>query len=60
VEEKNDGIIFGIKVQLNYELERLLLGFGESLVLYQPLRLKKRIEQLQKAVSNYRESESLN
>ena len=61
VEEKEDGTVFVIKVQLNYELERLLLGFGESPVLYQPLRLKKRIEQkLQKAVSNYKESESLN
>lgn len=59
VEEKDDGTVFSIKVQLNYELERLLLGFGENLVLYRPLRLKKRIEQkLQKAVSNYRESES--
>lgn len=59
VEEKEDGTVFVIKVQLNYELERLLLGFGESLVLYQPLRLKKRIEQkLRKAISNYNESES--
>ena len=27
VEEKEDGTVFSIKVQLNYELERLLLGF---------------------------------
>lgn len=60
VEEKEDGTVFSIKVQLNYELERLLLGFGENLVLYRPLRLKKRIEQkLRKAISNYSESESL-
>ncbi|HAY3552671.1 WYL domain-containing protein [Elizabethkingia meningoseptica] len=58
VEEKEDGTVFKIKVQLNYELERLLLGFGESLVLYQPLRLRKRMEhKLKSAVKNYYETE---
>ena len=41
-------------VQINYELERLLLGFGESLVVYQPVKLKERISQkLKKAFNNY-------
>ncbi len=52
--EKENGTIFKICVQINYELERLLLGFGESLVVYQPVQLKERISQkLKKAFNNY-------
>jgi len=54
LEEKENGTIFKICVQINYELERLLLGFGESLVVYQPVQLKERISQkLKKAFNNY-------
>lgn len=54
LEEKENGTIFKICVQINYELERLLLGFGESLVVYQPVKLKERISQkLKKAFNNY-------
>ena len=44
--ENEDGsVILSIKVKLNFELERLILGFGESIEVLQPERLRKRIQQ---------------
>ena len=44
VEEKQDkSVVFRIFVQLNFELERELLGFGENLKVIAPRRLKGRI-----------------
>ena len=50
-----DGSVeINIKVKLNFELERLILGFGEAIEVLQPERLRKRISQkLEKAVSHY-------
>lgn len=45
VSETNEGTIFKICVQLNYELERLLLGFGESLVVHKPRKLRLRLQE---------------
>ncbi len=55
IETRSDGsLIFNILVQINYELERLILGFGESLEVLKPLKLRKRILYKQKAsVKNY-------
>ncbi|WP_267406409.1 MULTISPECIES: WYL domain-containing protein [unclassified Chryseobacterium] len=54
VSESNDGTVFKICVQLNYELERLLLGFGESLIVHKPRKLRVRLEEKFRAGSkNY-------
>ena len=54
--EENDGITFSIRVQLNPELERVILGMGSSLTLISPARLRTRIlENLKTAVGNYGE-----
>ncbi len=54
---KNDpeeGMVFSIKVCLNYELEREILGFGEHLQVLSPRNLKKRIQtRLQAAAAQY-------
>ncbi|WP_426277034.1 helix-turn-helix transcriptional regulator [Chryseobacterium sp. S-02] len=54
VSELDGGTVFKICVQLNYELERLLLGFGESLVVYKPRKLRLRLqEKFMEAHKNY-------
>ena len=54
IEEREDGVVFNIFVQINFELERLLLGFGESLKVLKPEKLRQRIlEKLKNAVNNY-------
>nr|WP_299215019.1 WYL domain-containing protein [uncultured Allomuricauda sp.] len=56
--ENEDGSIeVNIKVKINFELERLILGFGDAIQILQPERLKKRIRQkLQRAVVRYEET----
>ena len=47
ITRNDDGsIIFEIKVQLNFELERELLGFGASLKVLAPEKLRKKIIQI--------------
>ncbi|KFE97433.1 transcriptional regulator [Chryseobacterium formosense] len=54
VSESNEGTVFKICVQLNYELERLLLGFGECLTVYKPRKLRVRLqEKFAAAKKNY-------
>ncbi|MFV0541546.1 MAG: helix-turn-helix transcriptional regulator [Aestuariibaculum sp.] len=54
IETREDGVVFNIFVQINYELERLILGFGESLEVLKPRKLRNRILFKQKlAVRNY-------
>ncbi|MCB9234541.1 MAG: WYL domain-containing protein [Bacteroidia bacterium] len=43
VEEREDGTLFSIFVRHNYELEREILGFGESLKILSPARLQRRM-----------------
>lgn len=52
--KKDNEIFFKIKVQLNFELERLILGFGDSIIIHKPEYLRERIRfMLKKAVENY-------
>ena len=56
VEEREDGVVFRIRVRHNYELERLILGFGASIIVLAPSRLRRNISSLlKKAVANYTE-----
>jgi predicted DNA-binding transcriptional regulator YafY len=51
----NDVLELKIKVILNYELERLILSYGESVKVVAPQFLKEKInERLLKAIENYR------
>ncbi len=58
--EHEDGSIeVNIKVKINFELERLILGFGEAIEVLKPERLRKRIRlKLQRAVRRYEETSS--
>jgi predicted DNA-binding transcriptional regulator YafY len=54
IEWVNGGIIIQITVQLNYELEKEILGFGEGMKVLAPERLVKVIKsRMEKAVMNY-------
>lgn len=54
IKHTEDGAIFNILVIPNFELERLLLGFGNSLVVLKPEKLRTRIlRKLQTAVYKY-------
>jgi len=46
IEKGNDGITVRLNVIPNYELERVLLGFGPSLEVVSPPSLRKRISEL--------------
>lgn len=49
ISETEEGTLFKICVQINYELERLLLGFGDSLIVHKPRKLRLRMEEKFKA-----------
>lgn len=52
-----NGTIFNIFVQINFELERLILGFGDSIEVIKPKRLRDRIKKkLDKAAKYYNTS----
>ncbi|WP_460220314.1 helix-turn-helix transcriptional regulator [Psychroserpens sp. MEBiC05023] len=54
IKHTEDGVIFNILVQVNFELERLILGFGETIEVIKPQALRDRIlKKLKKSVSNY-------
>lgn len=55
IERQNDGsAIISVKVHLNFEFERLILGFGDSVEVLQPRQLRNRIKKkLKYAASNY-------
>lgn len=56
IEELEDGTVFKISVQINFELERVILGFGESIKIIQPSKLKRKIiHKLRIAYKNYEE-----
>lgn len=56
MEHEDGSIIITIKVKINFELERLLLGFGDALEVLQPERLRKRmIQKLTKSLQKYQE-----
>ena len=54
IKHTDDGVIFNILVQNNFELERMILGFGDSIEVQKPERLRRRmIEKLQRSINNY-------
>lgn len=54
IEEDEYGTTFRIRVQLNFELERMILGLGEFITVLRPNKLKERIiNSLKKASENY-------
>ncbi|MEM8567154.1 MAG: WYL domain-containing protein [Bacteroidota bacterium] len=54
VEKNDEGIIISIHVQPNFELEREILGFGDSMKVISPPRLRSRIkERLNHAIDLY-------
>lgn len=54
IERKDDGVIFNVFVQINYELERMILGFGDSIEVIKPDKLRNRIlGKLHRAIKNY-------
>ena len=56
LEEDENGITFRIRVQLNFELERMILGMGEFITVLAPRKLKQRIvKNLKLAYENYQE-----
>lgn len=57
VDEQPDWIVFKIQVQLNFELERVILGLGEFIHVLGPRKLKMRIARsLKEAYENYENS----
>ncbi|WP_179348540.1 helix-turn-helix transcriptional regulator [Winogradskyella pacifica] len=59
IEEKEDGVIFNIFVQINFELERLILGFGDTIEVLKPLKLRNRmLKKLKTSLRNYEEIEN--
>ncbi len=57
ISKSREGILIRINVKLNYELEREILGFGESIIVMKPERLKRKIaKRLKQGVKNYIES----
>jgi hypothetical protein len=50
------GVVIELEVQLNFELEKLILGFGEGIQVLQPERLKRNIKnRLQASVELYQQ-----
>lgn len=56
LERQENGIIIQIKVQLNFELEKEILGFGDGIIVIAPEHLKKRISTRLKKGSEYYET----
>jgi predicted DNA-binding transcriptional regulator YafY len=57
IKHTEDGVIFNIFVQINFELERKILGFGELIEILKPERFRNRIlGKLHQAVRNYKSS----
>ena len=54
IEKRNGGVVIKINVIPNFELEREILGYGESMEVLHPPGLRKRIqEKMYKAIKNY-------
>lgn len=55
IEKRDDGIVINLKVQVNFELEREILGYGEGMQVLAPESLRRRVyEKLKKGVFNYK------
>ncbi|MFY7671179.1 helix-turn-helix transcriptional regulator [Tenacibaculum sp. MEBiC06402] len=54
IRETEDGVIFNILVQPNFELERVILGYGASIEILKPEKLRTQIQkQLHRARNRY-------
>ena len=54
ISEDETGIIIGLNLKINYEFERLILGFGQCIKVISPEGLQKRMkEKLKLALENY-------
>ncbi|WP_378178231.1 helix-turn-helix transcriptional regulator [Aquimarina sp. SS2-1] len=54
VSQDERGATFSIRVQMNFELERLILGFGDSIEVLEPEKLRTRIHsKLKRALGRY-------
>jgi predicted DNA-binding transcriptional regulator YafY len=54
IEQESNGVTLSINVQLNFELEREILGFGDRIKVISPERLKRRIkEKFEQALDLY-------
>lgn len=51
IKTTENGVVFNIFVQINFELERLILGYGDALKIIKPERFRKRIAQKLKRAS---------
>lgn len=57
ISQSDSGVEIAIHVQLNYELERVILGFGDAIEVISPARLRNRIQKIhQEALTNYHPS----
>jgi predicted DNA-binding transcriptional regulator YafY len=57
LEKKEEGIIINLKVQVNFELEREILGYAEGMMVLSPEMLRKRIhKKLKLGVYNYNDA----
>lgn len=60
IDEDENGVTFKICVQLNFELERVILGLGDFITIIKPRRLKDRIRKTYlQAIENYKNEEIL-
>jgi len=56
IHETEHNTVFKICVQINYELERLLLGFGNCLIVHEPMKLRVRMEdKFKEGLKNYQD-----
>ena len=54
VEKDADGVTIELNVQLNFELEKEILGMGEGIVVLSPDRLRRNItRRLKQALNQY-------
>jgi predicted DNA-binding transcriptional regulator YafY len=54
VEKARNGVVISLNVQINFELEREILGFGDRVKVLAPERLKRRIKSiLEQALNQY-------
>ena len=60
LQRHNDGsITLKLSVHVNFELERLILGFGDSLEVLKPSLLRKRIvKKLERSIAKYTQQTS--
>lgn len=57
LETLSNGVVLSIEVQLNFELEREILGFGDRVKVMAPERLKRRIREIIENASDQYENE---